>query len=113
MAGDAGGGFELGGGTGGEGGADDVMAGALPGVAGGVEAERLAGPGRGDHDIDRASRGGERDDHLDLLVREAGTRGQSRVEHVVLVGDAETSVRRRSTARSTRRVSSAKSSWVE
>ena len=92
VAGDAGGGFELGGGTGGEGSADDVMAGALPGVAGGVEAERLAGPGGGDQDIDRASRGGERDDQLDLLVREAGTRCE-RVEHVVLAGDAETSVR--------------------
>ena len=81
VAGDAGGGFEFGGGACRERGADDVIAGALPGVAGGVEAERLAGPGRGDHDIDRASRGGERDDQPDLLIGEARTRGERR-EHV-------------------------------
>ena len=50
--------------------AENEMSGALPGVAGGVETERLAGPGRGDHDIDRPSRGGQRGDHLELFLRE-------------------------------------------
>ncbi len=53
VARDAGGGFEFGRGACRERGADDEVPGALPGVARGVEAERLAGPGRGDHDIDR------------------------------------------------------------
>ena len=67
VARNAGGGFEFGGGASGERGSDDEMSGALPGVAGGVEAEGLAGSRRGDHDVDRTSRGGERGDHLAVV----------------------------------------------
>ena len=53
-------GLELRGRGRGQRGADDVVAGAVPRVVRGVEAERLAGPGRGDDHIDPVPRGRDR-----------------------------------------------------
>lgn len=64
---DTGLGLELGGGGRGERGTDDVVAAVAPRVGGGVEGERLAGPGGGDDDVDAVARGGDRGDRGDLF----------------------------------------------
>ncbi len=47
---------------------DHPIAGGLPGVAGGVETERLAGPRRGDDDLDTGAREAQLADQVGLLV---------------------------------------------
>ena len=77
---DTGLGLELRGGGRGERSTDDVVAAVAPGVGGGVERERLAGPGRGDDDIDPVARGGDRGDGGDLFGRELGPRVERHAE---------------------------------
>ena len=108
---DAGLGLELRGGGRGERGTDDVVAAVAPRVGGGVEGERLAGPRRGDDDIDPVAGGGDRGDRGDLFGREF----RPGVERPRRCGSATTPapVSIASSARSTRRCSSAMSSPVE
>ena len=76
---DAGLGLELRGGGRGERSTDHGVAGATPGVGGGVETERLSGPGRGDEDIDPVPRARQPSDRGDLLAgqfRPGGERGR-------------------------------------
>ena len=67
VGGDRGLGLELRGGGRGERGTDDVVAAVPPRVGGGVEGERLAGPGGGDDDVDPVAGGGDRGDGGDLF----------------------------------------------
>ena len=85
---DAGGGFELGGGPGGERAADHAMSCGLPGLAGGVETERLARPRRRRHHLDPGTRGRQRRDQRGLLLGQAGT-GPQGVGEVVFVDDTD------------------------
>lgn len=85
---DAGRRLQFGGGACGERATDDRVATVVPGGAGGVEGERLASAGGGDHDVDTPTGGGQRDHQLNLLGRQFASRAK-RIEQGSIVRDTD------------------------